>query len=335
MDVSKRFENYYSALIPSVCPYDFRDKDRSIANQIAYMLNRTQSMFRWDGLPKTIPARILELYLQLNGNACFYRVNDDLYVFVGGRGGKPDVYYMPTEYIIANPALNLSVSLKIGEECVVMPNDAMYIGLYPLLSRYITAMAETELSIDIATVNSRIISLISAKDDRMKESAVKYLEDMRDGKPGIIAGNAFLGEISAQPYGTTGNTNTITNLIELMQYQKASMFNELGLNANYNMKRESLNSTESQLNNDALLPLIDNMLECRQTYAEKVNEMFGTDIHVSLASSWEDNQDELDAEQENLESMSDQEQDVTEPEETQDASDPSEQEEDEEQKETE
>ena len=84
------------------------------------------------------------------------------------------------------------------------------------------------------------------------------------------------------------------NLIELEQYLKASWYNELGLNANYNMKRESINSGESQLNNDMLIPLVDDMLKRRKEGAEKVNNMFGTNITVELASAWEDNQEEID-----------------------------------------
>lgn len=299
MSIEKRFAKYISGIIPGASPFDFTDKPKAIAQHISYMFNRTQSMFRWENLPDTIPQRILELYLQMNGNTCFYEYKGNLYVFVGGLGGEPDVYYMPTIYTIANPALTLSKSLEIDKECVVIPNDSLYIGLLPMFERYAAALAETELSIDIASVNSRIISLIGAPDDRTKESALKYLEDVRDGKQGIIAETRFLDGIKSQPYGNTGN-KTITDLIELMQYQKASWFNDLGLNSNYNMKRESLNSAESQLNNDALLPLIDNMLEMRKIGAEKVNAMFGTDISVSLSSSWEDNQVEIDLAQETL-----------------------------------
>lgn len=289
-----KFNKFLREILPGYHAYDFRDKERARGQYIAYMLNRTQSMFRWDGLPETIPARMLELYLQTNGNACFYKHNDNLYVFFGGRGGEPDVYYMPTIYTIANPALNISVQAHIDIDCIVMPNDSMYIGLLPLFDRYASAMVETELSIDIAKVNARIIDLISAGDDRTYASAVKFLEDVRAGKLGVISSNEFLDGIKSMPYGATGN-QTITDLIELMQYEKASCFNELGLNANYNMKRESLNSSESQLNNDALLPLVDDMLNCRKIFAEKVNDMFGTNISVEFNSSWEDNIEEIDA----------------------------------------
>lgn len=50
----------------------------------------------------------------------------------------------------------------------------------------------------------------------------------------------------------TTNSVYITQLIELIQYYKASMYNELGLNANYNMKRERLNLGEVSMNVDVL-----------------------------------------------------------------------------------
>lgn len=294
------FNKYVCGLVSGQPEFDFSDKSRCINQHISYMLNRAHSMFKWDGLPETIPVRSLELYLQTNGNVCFYKHNGELYVFTGGLGGEPDAYYMPTIYTIANPALKLSVNARIGVDCVVIPNDSLYIGLLPMFSRYAAGMTETELSLQIATINSRIIDLISAPDDRTRASAEKFLSDVANGKLGVIAETAFLDGVRAQPYGTTGNSNVLTNLIELEQYFKASWFNELGLNANYNMKRESLNSSESQLNNDALLPLVDDMLECRKRGIEQVNAMFGTEISVSLASSWEDNALEIQREQENI-----------------------------------
>jgi len=288
-------KKYYDWLDP--CNWDPKNKRDCVDLIIDYMINRTQSMFEWDGLPDSIPQRVLELYLQLRGHCCFYEYEGTLYVFTGGLGGEPDVYYMPTIYTVANPALKISKNLEIDRDCVVASNDSLYTGLFPLFKKYAAMLTETELSINVATINSRIIDLISAPDDRTKTSAEKYLKDVEDGKLGVIAENAFLDGIKTQPYGNTGNSNNITNLIELNQYQKASFFNEIGLDANYNMKRESLNSSESLLNKDALLPLVDDMLKCRKLAAEKVNEMFGTNISVDFASSWEDNAEELEAAQ--------------------------------------
>lgn len=305
MREERYFSKYIRSILPNLSsePYDFLDKPRCISNIIAYTLCRTQSMFEWKNLPESIPQRNLELMLQLNGNVCFYPVNDTLYVFTGGMGGTPNVYYMPTKYIIANPALELSKTLTIDEDCVVMRNDALYIGLLPLMSRYASAMCDAEISIYDATINSRIIDLIVATDDRSRESAEKFLRDVADGKLGVIAGNAFLDGVKTQPYGTQGHSS-LTDLVELMQYHKASFFNELGLNSNFNMKRESINVEETQMNQDALLPLIDNMLYSRQEGAEKVNAMYGTDISVDFSSAWKDNAVELELIQKELSDQS-------------------------------
>lgn len=296
----REYNRFIDGLIGG-CDYDFSDKKDCINIHIRYMLNRTQSMFKWNGLPDTIPQRNLELIIQCNGCAAFYKYKGELYAFSGGLGGEPNPYYMPTIFTISNPALKLLVNAEIDKDCVIVPNDAMYLGLLPLFSKYATSLTENELSIMVALINSRIPALISSDNDGATKSAEKYIADIKDGKLGVIASQAFFDGIKTQPYGATSNSNTITNLIESQQYIRATWFNDLGLNANYNMKRESINSGESQLNDDALLPLIDNMLECRKIAVEKINAMFDTSISVDLASAWKDNEIELENAQQETE----------------------------------
>lgn len=284
----KRFNNYLSKILPSYTPFDFRDKSLNLNTHIAYFLNRTQRLFKWDNLPKTIPSRMLESYLQINGNACFYRHNDNLYVFFGGLGGIPDEYYRPTIYTIANPALDLNVNAKINIDCIVMPNDSNYLGLIPLFSNYLTLMCENELSMFLNIIQSRMTALISADDDKTYESAKRYIDDIVHGKLGVIADSQFFDGLKTQPFLSSG-VHSLTDLIEMQQYIKASLYNELGLNANFNMKREAINKNESQLNTDSLLPLIDDMLHNRRVYAEKVNAMFDTNISVDYDSAWKEN----------------------------------------------
>jgi len=264
---------------------DFRDKPRANLNYIRYMLSRTQMIFRWTGLPDTIPERMLELYLQLYGFAVFAEVDGKLYAFRSGLGGAPDVYYQPTLAVIANPALNYSASLKIGEECVLVNGDGTRTGLLPMFRKYATALTENDISFDIATKNARISSIMSAPDTRTKKAAEKYLQDVEDGALGVIAEEPMLDGIRVQPAAASG-AHSITDLIEYHQYIKASWYNDLGINANYYLKREAINGTEAQLNFDAQLPLIDDMLRERQEGAERINAMFGTTIKVELASAW-------------------------------------------------
>ena len=278
----------------AISPFPFKDKKTNIKMYVAYMLSRTQSMFEYTGLPESIPQRILELYLQTNGNVCITHIDGNLRVFTGGLGGEPDIYYMPTRYIVANPRLSKSLNLEIGEDCIVIPNDSMYLGLKPMFERYATALAENDLSMRIVDINARIASLISSGDDNAQKSAQRYLQQIEDGELGVIADSAFLDGIKAQPYSNTGAAQ-LTDLIEYQQYLRAGWFNDLGLQANYNMKRESINSDEAQLNEDMLLPFVDDMLRQRQIGVEAVNDMYGTDISVDFASSWKNNEREIEA----------------------------------------
>ena len=80
---------------------------------------------------------------------------------------------------------------------------------------------------------------------------------------------------------------SLTELFEFEQYLKASLFNEIGLSANYNMKRERLTKSEVECNTDNLYPLPDEMLSSRREAIDKINNLFGTDILVEFSSSWD------------------------------------------------
>ena len=283
------------------------DKKLMLRHDINYWLNRLQSMFKYENLPDTIPAKWLENYLLCNGNCIIAKDNEGrLIAYVGNNGTKRNVYYIPCGYIVANPYFNkglvstnddtssgFSKEFTIGEDCQIIYNDVYSEGVLPLLHRYCERMIENEISMDITDIVTRAMLLISASDDKTKKSAELFLKRLRDGHLSIIESKAFVESINIQ--GFERMAQSLTNLIEYHQYLKAGLFNELGLNSNYNMKRESINSNESQLNDDMLHPLIDTMLREREEGVARVNEMFGTDIKVTFNSSWLENEMEEDA----------------------------------------
>ena len=87
-------------------------------------------------------------------------------------------------------------------------------------------------------------------------------------------------------------SNLISQHIELEQYIKASLYNDIGVNANYNMKRESINANESDLNNDSLFTLIDDMISVQNRAFEKFNNATGLNVTVQKSSIWERIEDE-------------------------------------------
>ena len=259
-------------------------KNISLANEITY--NKTMAMFKYHNLPNTIPCYELENLLQKNGFACVAQVEGSLYAFDGGLGGEPDVYYRPTICTVANPALKLTRDFEIDKDCVIMKNDSNMVGLSHTIAKYNTLLAENEITMLIALINSRMNIIFSGADSATKASAEQYLNMIVQGKLGVISDNAFLESLKIQ-IGSTNRNNVFEDLIRLNQYLKAGLNNAIGLNSNSAMKKERLITAEIDVNNTALYPLIDDMLECRRTAIEKINTMFETDISVELNSSWD------------------------------------------------
>lgn len=299
------------------CTCDILNKTVSVRKYVWTMLNRTNQMFEYTGLPETIPKEILELYLQINGQCCITEVGGNLFALPGGLGGPPDPYYRPTLYIAAIPGLrdgdhSFSKSMKISNhlepfsavnytgECILVKNDTLMEGMLYMLSRYATQLTENDISIRSAQINARAHVNITAETDSEAVSARAYLNALEAGKLEIIMGKAMMDSLNVQNI-SMNSANVIIQLIELQQYLKASWYNDIGLNANFNMKREYQSEEELQANTDVLLPLVDNMLECRKLAIEAVNKKYGTSISVDKNSSWENKQQERDVEQETKE----------------------------------
>ena len=273
-------ENLYSRYQTEV-----KNKDTALFAFMQRVLCMTSTMFEYTGTPETIPPVELEKILQTSGNVGIAEVNGELYALQGTRGGKCDAYYHGKDYVVANPWLNLNKTFIIDSDIVVINNTPFANSLLPIIGKYGVLYTDATITLNLASILTRITMLISAGDDKTKQSAESFLQKILNGEFSVIGENAFFKGVNLQTPPTQGNQQ-IGQLIELLQYYKASMFNDLGLNANYNMKRERLNTQEVSMNIDALMPFVDSMLTERVKGVKRVNEMFGTDITVTLGSSW-------------------------------------------------
>lgn len=268
-------------------PWDRTEKEVNVRTNVLYMLNRSLGMFRYTGLPDTIKAYDLERLLQTNGYGVWTRNDDgDLYVFYAGLGGMYNAYGQPTQATISNPWLKFNKTVDLmSDEAVLMRNDFMMMGLVPIYSKYSTLMVENEITMVLAGYTKRVNHIISANDDNTSDSARNFLKKVEDGEVGFITETKLFDSLKTNPFGG-GNAN-LNELIEMQQYLKASMYNEIGLDANFNMKRERLNRAEVEMNSDALYPLVDQMLQSRRNALEEINSTFGTNITVEFNSSWD------------------------------------------------
>lgn len=267
---------------------------------VFYMLDKSIPMFEYEGLPETIVSRKLEEFIQTRGCVSIidYKGGEKkpagLYAVTGGRGGERDANYEPMDFVFANPYLGLDGSYRIyphepddvaQPRCVIIRNDSLYMGLMPLYTRYASLLVENAITLRLSDINLRALFTMGAPDDKTKASAELYLKRLEDGENAVIGESAFFDGVN---YNDAKHPNNhMKDLIEYEQYLKASWLNEMGLDSNYNMKRERISGDEVNQNSDALIPLVQNMLNSRVECFNNVNKLFGTNIKVRLASIWE------------------------------------------------
>ena len=262
-----------------------KDKDKAVNHYINKVLNITCAMFEYSGLPDTLPPFELEKLLQTNGVVGVARHNGNLYAFQGALGGICDAYNNPQNFIVNNSWLKVNKTYTVDKDVSIIKNTPYISTLTDIIGKYAVLLTDADITLNMCSILSRITMLISASDDKTQTSAQLFLDKILKGDFSIIGENSFFKGVTLQTPPTASNTQ-MAQLMELIQYYKASMYNELGVNANFNMKRERLNTQEVSANTDVLLPFVDSMLKCRVAGITKVNEMFGTNITVELGSVW-------------------------------------------------
>lgn len=266
--------------------YDYKNKAGNIRLLNKYMLAKTVSMFEYSGLPETLPASELEKLIQKNGFAFVTKANDgNIYAFAGSIGGECDAYGNGKNFIIANPHLNFNKTCDIEKDGVLFQNDDLRLGLMPIFERGNTFLVENDINMMLWGYNSRTQKLISASDDRTKESADQYVKKIIDGDISVVSENAMFEGVKVQGSQNSAGAS-VQQMIEFTQYLKATMLNEVGISSNFNMKRERLISSELDAAEDSLFPLVYNMMQQRIAAVEKLNKMFGLSVTVDFGSIW-------------------------------------------------
>lgn len=83
-------------------------------------------------------------------------------------------------------------------------------------------------------------------------------------------------------------------LIEAQAHILQNFYNELGISYNGNLKRERINTAETDLMEGSLDFNVYNIIETLKAGIEKVNKKFGTDIVVKLNEVVIENDEPLD-----------------------------------------
>ena len=242
---------------------------------------------------KTIDWDYFKMNLILDGQICLTDFAGKLYACIGNRGGAPNEYYLPTRFIIANPVLG-SKEVKIGEDGIVIYNTLVdkYVwtgsgpifasGLDDYISQTATLLADNIISINCVQVNTRVSTFFTADSESQAIAGETILKKMYAGMPYQILRSDLLEQLNVNPVNAAAAAQNVTELIELHNYIISSFFQNIGIRANNNMKRERLVTDEVDAQNDYLEINILEFLAPWQKGLDAVNELYGTKFKVEI-----------------------------------------------------
>ena len=264
------------------------------------LTNKAMSLFKLSGTEdlEAFDERYFMEQLILRGKVAVAQFDGKLYALTGNWGGEPNAYYEPTQWIVANPILG-SKTLRVlnkdgskdinGLDGVVIAltdfdflSDGLTGGLYPLIYKYSGLLADNDVSLNIAQINGRLSVVLTADSENIASQAEDVLKDLYDGKPYRVLYQDLMDKIQVNPVAAAGTNNTIMSLIEAKAHLLQDFYSEIGIASNGNLKRERVNTAETELMTGCLDISIWNMLKNLKEGIEKVNELFGTSISVEL-----------------------------------------------------
>lgn len=249
----------------------------------------------FDGLPESIDQTWFKMCLLTAGRVAFFRDtrgDGELRALDFAIAGEPDIYYMPKEVLIVNPAFKgYSYTLPIHSDQVAVVycrecDRYQYArnvgGMYPLISSTAQLLADNTASINVATKNMRLTNLIAAEDTNTLSSIKIAIQKMYDGYPTICAQRTLIEKLEPIPLTDHTNTQQLIQLLQVRQYIYAHFYEMIGLKTHDQMKKERLITAELDEGAELALFNVADMLESVTRGIEEVNRDFGTEITVRL-----------------------------------------------------
>lgn len=252
-----------------------------------------RSVFKWENLPNGIDEKWIEKYLFSYGACMFFK--DEQKGFMVAKAtpsGNLNAYDEPTlltpygTNYMGKPLLN-------GDECVLIRNNDDMIPTSPTIQLYAYRLTELTRTIDI-NVEAQKTPVLIRCNERQKLTLKNVYKQWKGNEP-VIYGDKSLNT-DAEKMEVLKTDAPI--VFDKLQQQKHAIWNEcmtyLGVN-NANMdKRERLVDDEVQANDEQIELCANIALKSREEACNRINELFGTNISVSLRKLKFDYPEELD-----------------------------------------
>ena len=97
-----------------------------------------------------------------------------------------DLYYQPTEAIIANPVFEGSKTLKIAENCELLKLTPDYMGVWDIIEYYAEKFSVLDNAINMSLINNKFAFFLGARNKTASAALKKMLDLVNRGEPAVV-----------------------------------------------------------------------------------------------------------------------------------------------------
>lgn len=251
-----------------------------------YLFQKVKSVFKWT-IPETWARNYFEAVLYGWGWLAVF--NTDKFGVIpqacGLRGY--DVFYQPTNAVIANPLLRGLVEPRIGLQCEIIKMSPDYRGVLDLVVYYGDLMALCAQALGMNLSNSKLAYLFFSKNKASAESMKKMFDSLQEGNPAVVIDKELRdtsGNLNWDTFTNNLRQNYIANDILLaLQTIESEFYSEIGIPNMFMEKKSRVVVDEVNANNAETRANTKLWLETMQDGVSKVNKMFGLKLSVELS----------------------------------------------------
>jgi hypothetical protein len=275
--MGKRITNFDESLLGNTATY---------GQYLRVLSELAVSMFEWQNVPESVDVRYLEMQLFLSGVAVWFKdeelENKPQLCLSCLPAGTFDVYGYPTRRTAYSRYNGYNKTLS-SSDSVIIYNNFLRTPSVPDCMIYAKRLHNLDRIIDV-NVNAQKTPVLVRATEKQRLSLLNVYKEF-DGNAPVIFGDNDLDPTALRAL-TTNAPFVADKIYELKTQYWNEALTRLGISNINTQKKERMITDEVTRNQGGIVASRYSRLESRRTAANKINQMFGTNITVEYRQDY-------------------------------------------------